>query len=564
MKNCPFCRQPVMDETVICPYCQRGNLNPKEKAATIILLTFILTFFAVGTCEIAIWLKTAGGGLQFTPWHAFDLSNSTLMLNYITIALFSLLICQTFTADLTEAPSSFLKMFKSPGEFIFNVLCLLIIWQGLGPDIISLLISGGPPEITVFVLLSLVLIWILLNRIIVFKKAARDSFAFAMISMRSFFNFLSACLLFFFLVFVCHHQIYQDYMKNIFERYVLQPKPANVKLINGVAYSWLDLSVKMAFITDDKTFQKISASFTKIQDPKPDPRNFVRLPVPSSYYYRENKPAENLYVLGYFSRDDRTGETYFISHSGNISYAQEAKLFETGKIPKNTVSSRAIRPQGYNPISTLFNSHKYQAYLRAGDYPAAITEISYRLNFRESGFSPQDEKKLLLQRGDLFITIGEYQKALEDYSRALEINRNQANGTIIQNQSFIDAGTSLSLLKRGTAYRKLEKLDLALADLNQAISENPDSRVLYDCYIQRGLTYKSLNKDAEFHDDFKKAELSDRNLAEGFYALIDHQWIMYGKFVWYFPDGKVRTECDYVNGQVSGKCKYYNPDGSAQ
>lgn len=205
---------------------------------------------------------------------------------------------------------------------------------------------------------------------------------------------------------------------------------------------------------------------------------------------------------------------------------------------------------------------RYKSSIKNGEYQKAIDSLNTLLDLESN--SPYLRKSLLTQRGDLLMVTDKYQDALNDYTEALQIIRTLQNGTVPENQSYISEGSSLNLLRRGTAYRKLGLFDQALVDLSTAIAEKPTERLLTESYLQRGLTYKAINDNERFQNDFKEVSKHWENIAEGFYALDGSHWFQYGPFTWYNEDGTPKVECNYQNAEVVGTCKYFNPDGSVK
>ena len=91
-----------------------------------------------------------------------------------------------------------------------------------------------------------------------------------------------------------------------------------------------------------------------------------------------------------------------------------------------------------------------------------------------------------LNRGDAYLRKGDFDLALSDFSKAIEMNPNNVN----------------AFLNRGDAYLEREDFDLALSDFNKAIELNSDNA---DVYIYRGNAYLKYDKSNLALADFSKA-----------------------------------------------------------
>ncbi len=85
-----------------------------------------------------------------------------------------------------------------------------------------------------------------------------------------------------------------------------------------------------------------------------------------------------------------------------------------------------------------------------------------------------------------YLKNGQYDKAIEDYSRAIAIDPNNAN----------------AYNGRGIAYRKKDQYDKALEDFNKAIAIDPNSA---NAYNGRGIAYRKKDQYDKALEDFNKA-----------------------------------------------------------
>ena len=100
----------------------------------------------------------------------------------------------------------------------------------------------------------------------------------------------------------------------------------------------------------------------------------------------------------------------------------------------------------------------------------------------------------LNNRGVSFSELGRYERAIEDFNRALEINPRYA----------------LAYNNRGAAYAKKGDLDRAISDFNRAIEINPGYA---DAYVNRGLAYYNKGDLDRAIFDFNRAlEINPRDV----------------------------------------------------
>jgi tetratricopeptide (TPR) repeat protein len=90
------------------------------------------------------------------------------------------------------------------------------------------------------------------------------------------------------------------------------------------------------------------------------------------------------------------------------------------------------------------------------------------------------------KKGISFAMNGEYQKAIECYDKAIELDPNLAE----------------AYNNRGVAYRALRLYESAIEDCNKAIELDPN---LAEAYNNRGLAYCALNQYEKAIEDFNKA-----------------------------------------------------------
>ncbi len=170
------------------------------------------------------------------------------------------------------------------------------------------------------------------------------------------------------------------------------------------------------------------------------------------FYQNINTPFIN---IGHYYRDKGDFEK---AHA-NYSKALELK----------------VRPETYNSRGKLqFEQGKGEAAL--ADFNAAI----------QMGGRPETIGEIYINRGAVFGSKGDYDRALDDFSKGIELHPTQKNG--YANRSMI--------------YFLRQQYDLALQDYNSYIALNPmNAKVWYE----RGLTHHRLNNTAGALSDLNRA-----------------------------------------------------------
>ena len=103
-----------------------------------------------------------------------------------------------------------------------------------------------------------------------------------------------------------------------------------------------------------------------------------------------------------------------------------------------------------------------------------------------------------VEKGAEFVGNGEYEKGIECYTKAIEIDPDYAYYYYI----------------RGWVYKLLERYDEAISDYTKAIELEPDFTY---AYYDRGFAYERLGRDLDAQADFKKA--CDMGYEEACYEL---------------------------------------------
>jgi tetratricopeptide (TPR) repeat protein len=160
----------------------------------------------------------------------------------------------------------------------------------------------------------------------------------------------------------------------------------------------------------------------------------------------------------------------------------------------------------------------YQAFLAssvvlAWAYPPALSPYPNRSRAIEAcsevlRSAPSDDKVYFI-RGQAYAWGFNYDQAIADYTRVVEINSGNANPW---------SPRVITYLNRGIAYQYKGDQSRGLADINKAIELNPDYAPAY--YI-RGVTYEVADGDrtqnySRAFADYTKAIESDPNYASAY------------------------------------------------
>ncbi|MGV7220034.1 MAG: tetratricopeptide repeat protein [Nitrospinales bacterium] len=138
-----------------------------------------------------------------------------------------------------------------------------------------------------------------------------------------------------------------------------------------------------------------------------------------------------------------------------------------------------------------------------GKYEEAIN--LYTDVLKDEDLSDKNKSVALYKRGNAHLSLGNFDVAIDDYSKALEINPNfskafSQRGIAYEKKGLADQ--SMANVTSGMAYAKKEEYDLAIAEFSSAIKINPDNG---DIYYKRGKVYALMEKHDEAIQDYSKA-----------------------------------------------------------
>lgn len=123
------------------------------------------------------------------------------------------------------------------------------------------------------------------------------------------------------------------------------------------------------------------------------------------------------------------------------------------------------------------------------------TEAPVKTTAVRSFESPQD----FYSRGTESLTKGQNEKAIKEYTKALELDPKHKNANN----------------HRGIAYKRLNRFDLAMADFNRALELDPNDA---DSYANRGLIYTAQRRFDLALKDFDRAIQLDPQLAMAYWG----------------------------------------------
>jgi tetratricopeptide (TPR) repeat protein len=130
-------------------------------------------------------------------------------------------------------------------------------------------------------------------------------------------------------------------------------------------------------------------------------------------------------------------------------------------------------------------------HLQKGEYDLAISEFNKALEI-----NPRDANAYY-NRGLAYWHEGKFDQAILDYSKAIEIN----------------PGLAEAYINRGSAYSKKKQYDQAISDYDKALERNPNLEVAYN---NRGLAYLNTKRYDQAISDFNKALEIDPKDAEAY------------------------------------------------
>ena len=130
-------------------------------------------------------------------------------------------------------------------------------------------------------------------------------------------------------------------------------------------------------------------------------------------------------------------------------------------------------------------------YYELKQYEKAIEDYNKAIEL-----NPNDAE-VYTNRGNPYYKLKRYEKAIEDYSKAIKLNPNDA----------------VAYYNRGNAYDELKRYEKAIEDYSKAIELNPN---YVDAYNNRGNAYRELNQHEEAIEDYNKSIELNPKYAEAY------------------------------------------------
>lgn len=156
-----------------------------------------------------------------------------------------------------------------------------------------------------------------------------------------------------------------------------------------------------------------------------------------------------------------------------------------GKLIEDAIKKNSDYPQFYLTHGKIL--------IHKDKYEDAITDLNRALDLTQGSNNKFLENKIYVNRGAAYQKLFNYDAALNDYSKAIELNDNNPN----------------VFLYRGYLYYQTNEYEEALHDFNIVIEIDPENPF---AYYNRGMIHLKQVKDAEACDDFHKAcELGNTN-----------------------------------------------------
>ncbi|MFC2049798.1 tetratricopeptide repeat protein [Chloroflexota bacterium] len=143
------------------------------------------------------------------------------------------------------------------------------------------------------------------------------------------------------------------------------------------------------------------------------------------------------------------------------------------------------------PESALAYYGRGHCYILKGEYDKAISDFTKAIELQP------DRAAAYNSRGLAYCYKGEYNKAISDYNNAIELDPKNAK---------------VYYYNRGCSYHSLGEYDKAIADYTKAIELDPEFN---RAYYRRGLAHEAKGEYDKAINDFEKvAQLEDGKLVE--------------------------------------------------
>jgi len=196
------------------------------------------------------------------------------------------------------------------------------------------------------------------------------------------------------------------------------------------------------------------------------------------------------------------------------------KTYQQTKIWRNSLDLWTYILRYYPDRPTAYNNRGHY-YLNQGEYDKALADFNKAIELDAKNAGAYDN------RGVLYLRQGDYEKALSDVNKAIELDPQKSGsydnrGLILSqkgesNQALVEYNKALKTRNtnykvfnnRGLLYQELGKFDLAIEDYSRALQINPN---FLEAYINRGNVYCWTKQFALALADYRRAlQLSPQN-----------------------------------------------------
>lgn len=144
----------------------------------------------------------------------------------------------------------------------------------------------------------------------------------------------------------------------------------------------------------------------------------------------------------------------------------------------------------YEKSSKTFNAMGYE-YHKKGQYDKAIVEYNRALELNPQNF------EAYVNRGNAYEAKGAHEDAIADYNRAIEINPNYGG----------------AYMNKGVVYARMGQYDQAISNISKGIDIDPKNG---EMYFNRAVTYFHNNEYDKAWDDVNKAQNLGWEIHPGF------------------------------------------------